>query len=144
MALAVSQNSSFTTEKVLRTLLGLFVLGLGISEALAVEPVVRSLEALGYPRTLIPLLAAAKLAAVGALWAPVPTWLREWAYAGLTIDFLGATYSFFAAGQLLVPDVVLAPTCLALALVSSVLWRKSLAARAPQFEVAAPAPVITR
>jgi hypothetical protein len=38
MALAVSQNSSFTTEKGLRALLGLFVLGAGISEVLAVVP----------------------------------------------------------------------------------------------------------
>ncbi|MCA2979528.1 MAG: DoxX family protein [Myxococcaceae bacterium] len=140
MAPVVPQSSSFTAEKGLRALLGLFVLGAGISEALAVEPVVRSLEALGYPRTLIPLLAAAKLSAVGALWGPAPTWLREWAYAGLTIDFVGATYSFFASGQLLLPDVVLAPTCLVLTLLSSVLWRRSVAVTPARIERATPTP----
>lgn len=109
---------SARTDKALRVILALVVAGAGLSEAIGAVPVVRSLEVLGYPRYLLPALAATKLSAAVALLVPVPRWLRDWAYAGLVFDFALASYSFVRVGELLLPDVVLAPSYLVLALAS--------------------------
>jgi hypothetical protein len=77
---------------------------------------------------LLPALAVTKLAAVVALVAPVPRWVRDWAYAGLVFDFALATYSFARVGQFHLPDVILAPSYLLLALASFFVGhRRSLA-----------------
>lgn len=51
---------------------------------------------LGYPKYIIPFLGIAKL--LGAITILVPAFnrLKEWAYAGLFFDLLGATYSALA------------------------------------------------
>ena len=56
-------------------------------------------DALGYPEYLIPLLGWGKL--VGAIVILIPGFprLKEWAYAGLTFDLAGATYSMIALGM---------------------------------------------
>lgn len=48
---------------------------------------------LGYPQYIIPFLGWAKVFGVIGILAPVPPRLREWAYAGLFFDFIGAIYS---------------------------------------------------
>lgn len=111
-------------EKGLRVLLALLVSGAGVSELFSAEPVVRSLEVLGYPLYLMPVLGVTKMAAVVALLAPVPRSVREWAYAGLAFDFMLATTSFVLVGSAHFPDVALAPTYLALTLVSVTFSRR--------------------
>jgi hypothetical protein len=111
-------------ETGLRLLLALVVTGAGISELAAAEPVRRSLQVLGYPAYLMPLLGVTKLSAAFALVASVPRWVREWAYAGLVFDFALATASFICARQVLLPDVVVAPGYLVLALASVTFSRK--------------------
>jgi len=51
---------------------------------------------LGYPLYIIPFLGAAKILGVIGILAPVGTRLREWAYAGLFFDLIGAMYSGIA------------------------------------------------
>lgn len=55
---------------------------------------------LGYPQYFIPFIGVAKLLGVLAILIPgkYPS-IKEWAYAGLFYDLLGATYSVIAAGQ---------------------------------------------
>ena len=55
---------------------------------------------LGYPLYFVPFIGIAKLLGVIAILIPAkyPT-IKEWAYAGLFFDLLGATYSVIAAGQ---------------------------------------------
>jgi hypothetical protein len=48
---------------------------------------------LGYPKYLIPFLGVAKTLGVIAIVVPGFPRLKEWAYAGLFFDLLGATYS---------------------------------------------------
>ena len=48
---------------------------------------------LGYPQYLLPFLGVAKLAGCVVLVLPNFKRLKEWAYAGLFFDLLGATYS---------------------------------------------------
>ena len=51
---------------------------------------------LGYPLYIIPFLGAAKILGVIGILAPVSPRLREWAYAGLFFDLIGAMYSGIA------------------------------------------------
>ncbi len=54
------------------------------------------LQALGYPEYLATILGLCKLLAVAALLYPRTRFLREWAYAGVTFDALGAFASHLA------------------------------------------------
>jgi len=54
---------------------------------------------IGYPDYIFKFLAVAKILAVIAILVPGYPRLKEWAYAGLFFDMLGATYSFFAIGD---------------------------------------------
>ena len=54
---------------------------------------------LGYPLYIIPFLGVAKLLGAVAILVPGFPRLKEWAYAGLIFDLIGATYSSFAIGE---------------------------------------------
>jgi hypothetical protein len=54
---------------------------------------------LGYPLYFIPFIGIAKALGVVAILVPGYPRIKEWAYAGLTLDLLGATYSIISAGQ---------------------------------------------
>ena len=51
------------------------------------------ITALGYPKYLIPFLGVAKTLGSIAILIPGFPRIKEWAYAGLFIDLVGATYS---------------------------------------------------
>lgn len=53
---------------------------------------------LGYPTYIIAFLGVAKLAGSLLLLVPALNRLKEWAYAGLMYDLVGATYSIIAMG----------------------------------------------
>ena len=54
---------------------------------------------LGYPSYLLPFIGIAKILGVTAVVAPGTRRLKEWAYAGLVFDLLGATYSHISVGD---------------------------------------------
>lgn len=87
-------------------LTGLFALSMiasGITNVLmAPDAVALIVDHLGYPPYLLPFIGVAKV--LGAIMLLVPGFprLKEWAYAGLFYDLLGATYSNFAKGATLV------------------------------------------
>jgi hypothetical protein len=54
---------------------------------------------LGYPIYLIPFIGVAKLLGAIAILVPGFPRLKEWAYAGLVFDLIGATYSEVASGH---------------------------------------------
>jgi hypothetical protein len=56
-------------------------------------------EGLGYPLYFIPFIGWAKLLGAAAILIPGFVRIKEWAYAGLVFDLLGATYSIIAAGM---------------------------------------------
>jgi uncharacterized membrane protein YphA (DoxX/SURF4 family) len=75
---------------------GLFaaVMGLsGITNILVVPDAIKIFTDLGYPVYLIPFLGVAKFLGAIAILVPGFPRLKEWAYAGLFYDLLGATYS---------------------------------------------------
>jgi hypothetical protein len=56
-------------------------------------------KGLGYPVYFIPFIGVAKLLGVIAILVPGYPRIREWAYAGLVFDLVGATYSIIAVGK---------------------------------------------
>lgn len=69
-----------------------------ISNILSTKEAIDIFKQLGYPAYLSPFLGVAKL--LGAITLLVPGFprLKEWAYAGIFFDLLGAAYSSVAVG----------------------------------------------
>ena len=75
---------------------GLFafvMLGSAIPDILVMPMAVEGFKGIGYPAYLVPFLGWAKLLGVIAILVPGYPRLKEWAYAGLMYDILGAIYS---------------------------------------------------
>lgn len=53
---------------------------------------------MGFPKYIIPFLGIAKILASVTILIPKLDRIKEWAYAGLVFDLVGATYSFIALG----------------------------------------------
>jgi hypothetical protein len=54
---------------------------------------------LGYPVYFLPFIGVAKVLGGIAILVPGFPRIKEWAYAGLTFDLIGAVYSFIAIGS---------------------------------------------
>lgn len=81
---------------------GLFafvMLGSAVPDILVMPEAVTGFGEMGYPAYLIPFLGWAKLLGVVAVLTPGFPRLKEWAYAGLLFDLLGATYSVLSIGK---------------------------------------------
>jgi uncharacterized membrane protein YphA (DoxX/SURF4 family) len=88
---------------------GLFafvMLGSAIPDILVMSDAVQGFKEMGMPAYLIPLVGWAKLFGVIGILTPGFPRIREWAYAGLMIDVLGAIYSIAMSGK---PPVMWAP-----------------------------------
>ncbi len=82
----------------------------GVMDLMQAEPLVEGMQALGYPLYVLRILGPAKLIGVTVLAVPGLKRLKEWAYAGFTIDFLGAAASHAFNGDgidLIAPPLVL-------------------------------------
>jgi hypothetical protein len=98
-------------------LIGLNMLVGGVFDALAVPEAVVIFESLGLPNYLVPFIGVAKVAAGIVIFAPKLQRLKEWAYAGIAIDLVGASYSHASSGHA-IADVILPLVVLALAMAS--------------------------
>jgi hypothetical protein len=96
----------------------------------SIPDILRSPEAveffkhLGYPEYLLPFIGVAKLLGVVAILYPGFPRLKEWAYAGLVFDLIGAFYSHISVGD---PPSIWIFSIIALALVtgSYILYHKT-------------------
>jgi hypothetical protein len=75
---------------------GAFMMMSAIPDILVVPDAVTMITGLGYPKYLIPFLGVAKALGVIVILIPGFNRLKEWAYAGLFFDLVGATYSAIA------------------------------------------------
>lgn len=57
-------------------------------------------KGLGYPVYFVPFIGVAKMLGVVAILVPGFPRIKEWAYAGLFFDLIGASYSIFAVGNI--------------------------------------------
>lgn len=70
-----------------------------IPDILSAPDAVTLFKHLGYPTYLLPFLGAAKLLGCAAILIPGFPRIKEWAYAGFTIDLTGAMYSSISVGD---------------------------------------------
>jgi hypothetical protein len=106
------------------TLLFVLLQGFSAVQYLTEAPrMMATIRELGYPVYFIKLLGVAKLLAIAAIvYGGFPR-LKEWAYAGLSFDTLGATYSHVAVGDSLL--IVAVPLLFfAAQLASYLLWKR--------------------
>jgi uncharacterized membrane protein YphA (DoxX/SURF4 family) len=94
------------------SLAGLNFLIAGTAYLAGVQAVRDAFAELGYPAYLVPFLGACKLLGGLALLAPRLPRLKEWAYAGITCNLIGAAASHAATGhaatKVIAPLLVLA------------------------------------
>src|SRR4030095_11341866 len=81
--------------------------------------IVQAFQSLGYPQYVLNLLGTAKLIGVISLVQTRFSVLKEWAYAGFTINLVAAGWSHLAMGQ-----PVTAPLILLLILAGSYIFRR--------------------
>ena len=63
------------------------------------EGSIKVFASLGYPAYIIPFLSIAKILGLIAILIPKFPRLKEWAYAGIVYDVIGAIYSQIALGN---------------------------------------------
>ncbi|MBB6111663.1 DoxX-like family protein [Mucilaginibacter lappiensis] len=81
---------------------GLLIAMVGVGsvlDAISYPDSVKMVTGLGYPAYLVPFLGIAKLLAFTVILVPGYHRLKEWAYAGIAFDILGALYSNIVLGK---------------------------------------------
>jgi hypothetical protein len=81
---------------IVTVLFSAFMLLSSIPDILNTADAVKFMSGLGYPAYLTPFLGVAKTLGVIAILIPGYPRIKEWAYAGLAFDLIGAFYSVFA------------------------------------------------
>ncbi|HEX2341832.1 MAG TPA: DoxX family protein [Vicinamibacterales bacterium] len=76
-----------------------FMLMASVPDILQVPQAVALFAHLGYPAYLLPFIGTAKILGVVAVLVPRFVRLKEWAYAGLVFDLIGALFSHIAVGD---------------------------------------------
>jgi len=79
--------------------MAVFMLTGSVADVLAIPQAAAFMRHLGYPPYLLRFLGTAKILGVIVVCVPTPRTLKEWAYAGLTIDLSGALYSHLSVGD---------------------------------------------
>lgn len=104
----------------------LMFLGSGLAFLAGVPRVVQMITELGYPAYVLKIIGAAKLLGVAAVVTGLSPRLKEWAYAGFTINMVGALASHALHGDAL--GHTLSPLIpLALVICSYAYWKKEVA-----------------
>ncbi|MDQ4139019.1 MAG: DoxX family protein, partial [Bacteroidota bacterium] len=70
-----------------------------IFDAISDPEAIAYVTKLGYPGYLVPFLGVAKILGIVAILIPGYPRLKEWAYAGLVFDLIGAMYSHLSNGD---------------------------------------------
>lgn len=120
------------------TFTGLFafmMLGSAIPDILSAQNAVTGMhDGLGYPIYFIPFIGIAKALGVAAILIPGFAKIREWAYAGLAFDLIGATYSIISVGMPVSAwGFMILPFALGIA--SYIFWQKKINTHARTLEV---------
>ena len=81
---------------VITILFGGFMLFSAIPDIMNKPEAIDFMNKLGYPPYFTPFIGVAKLLGVIAILVPGFPRIKEWAYAGLMFDLIGAAYSIYA------------------------------------------------
>ena len=105
-------------------LFSLAMLMSGILEVMQTEQSVEVIRHLGYPAYVNTIIGVAKILGVIAILQWKFRTVKEWAYAGFTIDFIGAGASMYFAGDEIL--TALSPVIfIAVMFISYFLWKKT-------------------
>jgi hypothetical protein len=99
VALRITMNTPTRLYWTLTGLMAAFMLMASVPDILQIPQAVALFDHLGYPVYLLPFIGIAKTLGVAAVLAPNFVRLKEWAYAGLVFDLIGALYSHIAVGD---------------------------------------------
>ena len=88
-----------TTYWIITGLASVIMLMASIPDVLQIQGAVDIFKHLGYPTYLLPFIGFAKILGVVVILLPIFQTLKEWAYAGLVFDLLGALYSHLSVGD---------------------------------------------
>lgn len=80
-------------------LMAAFMLMASIPDVLQIPEAVAVFTHLGYPTYLLPFIGIAKILGIITILVPGFQRLKEWAYAGLVFDLVGALYSHISVGD---------------------------------------------
>lgn len=98
----MTQNNSYKRNAILfwifTGLFSAFMLMSTIPNIMSSPEWIEVFKQLGYPLYMLPFIGVAKLLGIVALLVPGFPRIKEWAYAGLFFDLIGAVYSGFATG----------------------------------------------
>ncbi|MEK6808529.1 MAG: DoxX family protein [Nanoarchaeota archaeon] len=108
---------------IITIIFSLFMLFSGVSEIMQTEQGKEAMKHLGYPIYVNTIIGVAKILGTLAILQRKIRTLKEWAYAGFTIDFIGASASIYFTGDGIV--MALFPMIfLAVMFISYYLWKK--------------------
>lgn len=80
-------------------LFSLMMLGSAIPDIFSTQVAVDGFNKMNMPTYLLPFLGIAKTLGVITILIPGYPRLKEWAYAGLIFDLIGATYCIYSSGE---------------------------------------------
>jgi hypothetical protein len=107
------------------TVLICFLMGFSAYNDLVNNPdFVATMNRLGYPPYLMPFLGVVKFIAIAIIIIPFNGRLKDWAYAGIVIDLVGAAYSHYKVDG--ISDTVLPLVAVIITLVSYFLYLKRI------------------
>ena len=104
-------------------LFSLAMLFSGVSEVMRTKQADEVMKHLGYPGYVNTILGVAKILGVIAILQTKFRTIKEWAYAGFTIDFIGAAASLYFAGDGILMALSTIPF-FAVMFISYYLWKK--------------------
>jgi len=81
------------------SLFAFFMLGSAIPDIVSSQGAIDGFNKMSMPAYLTPFLGIAKVLGVIAILIPGYPRIKEWAYAGLIFDLLGATWCVFSSGE---------------------------------------------
>lgn len=114
------------TYWILTVLFALYMAFTALPDILQVPDAVKFMRLLGYPDYFTPFIGYAKLLGCIAILIPGYPRVKEWAYAGLVFDLVGATYSQIGAGIAEAGGIVFMLVSLALAFASYYFYHKKV------------------
>jgi hypothetical protein len=114
------------TYWILTVLFAVYMALTALPDILRSEDALKVMRQLGYPDYFTPFIGYAKLLGAIAVLIPGYPRIKEWAYAGLVFDLVGATYSIIGAGMFNIGGMLFMLLSLALAFASYFLYHKKL------------------
>jgi len=105
-----------------------FMLFSAVPDILSTPDAITFMNHLGYPNYFVPFIGVAKLLGIIAILIPGFRGVKEWAYAGLAFDLIGATYSVIATDGFQ-PPVLIMILPISFLFLSRYFWHKKMMSR---------------